>query len=90
MRPSHAIAAVVLVACTLAIGEPAHGASEWTAPSTPSPFRPRMDSMTGVACSSATSCFAVGQYDDGFNTTLGNVIERWNGKTWKTSSRVVG
>ena len=36
--------------------------------------------LTGVACPTKTSCYAVGQY--GANTWIRSVIEHWNGTKW--------
>jgi hypothetical protein len=48
----------------------------------PSPNQPgtfTANRLQSVSCTSATSCFAVGNYDDGAIKTL---IERWNGTAW--------
>ena len=39
--------------------------------------------LTGVACASATSCVAVGSYNEGsFNGTFDTLVQRWDGKAW--------
>ncbi len=55
--------------------------SNWTTLSTPNPTGAISSQFTGVACTSTTSCIAVGQYN-----TLATVTEtlamRWDGKRW--------
>jgi hypothetical protein len=53
----------------------------WAIQSTPNPSGAQFPELTGVSCSSATACTAVGYYtsSDGAFVTL---AERWNGTTW--------
>lgn len=46
--------------------------------------------LTSVACPSATSCYAVGSYDNG--ASVKTLVEHWNGATWviQTSATGVG
>ena len=55
----------------------------WTIQSTPNPVHPA-GSLSGVSCSSATACTAVGSYRYGIHTFT--LIERWNGNTWAIQS----
>jgi len=53
----------------------------WSIASSPNPnpkTAPDGASLSGVACSGADFCFAVG------NSELNTLAERWNGKTWST------
>jgi hypothetical protein len=49
----------------------------WALQPTPDPAGKTMSKLTGVSCSSATACRAVGTF------TSGAFAEVWNGKTWK-------
>ena len=65
-------------ASTATLTEAWNGTS-WTIVASPSPVADSLD-LSGVACSSATNCFAVGSYTAaGATHTL---IERWNGTSW--------
>lgn len=55
--------------------------SSWKVQPTPSPVR-GVDSLYGVACTTATNCTAVGTYETSFDTDL-SLAERWNGSSWK-------
>jgi hypothetical protein len=57
----------------------------WTITRTPNPATSSGSQLSGVACTSAAACTAVGGYfnKSGFGVTL---AERWNGKSWKVQS----
>jgi streptogramin lyase len=58
--------------------------STWTIQSTPNPSRAREAQLTGVACTSATSCSAVGFARTGPNSSSNmSLAETWNGSEWK-------
>jgi hypothetical protein len=69
---------------TLALGEVAHNLIEhwngtsWTIGTGPNPAA-NGNSLGGVACPAATSCFAVGESG---SVTAPGTIEQWNGTTW--------
>jgi hypothetical protein len=62
----------------------------WTILPSPSPAGATRSALSSVACSSATSCFAVGSFDRNPGTHA--LIERWNGSMWTipTSPSVAG
>jgi hypothetical protein len=51
----------------------------WTVQTTPNPTGAQFSSLSGVSCTSATACTAVGSYANSAGLTL---AERWNGTTW--------
>jgi hypothetical protein len=53
----------------------------WTIQPTPNPVGAKSGSLDGVACSSMTSCVAVGHYIDSFGTTM-PLSEVWDGSAW--------
>ena len=55
--------------------------SSWALSFTPNPGGPPNARLRGVACTSATNCFAVGDTLDA-NGRIRTLIERWNGTTW--------
>ncbi len=59
-------------------------AKRWSLTSTPDPSGTpnASNSLTGVACSSSTECFAVGTYFKDTAGTFVNQILRWNGTNW--------
>jgi hypothetical protein len=57
--------------------------TEWTAQTTPNPAEGKNSLLNGVSCATATSCFAVGNYED--TNTAGNYAsqtDKWNGTEW--------
>jgi hypothetical protein len=52
----------------------------WSIVATPSPAGAQSVSLSGVSCSSATFCFAVGS--EGVVNGARTLTERWNGSTW--------
>ncbi len=59
--------------------------TRWAIQSVPNPRFTNQSFLSGVSCSTATACTAVGQ----FNTTNGGqftLAERWNGKSWTVQS----
>jgi|tagenome__1003787_1003787.scaffolds.fasta_scaffold20938144_2 hypothetical protein len=62
-RESYGVAAVAVIClATFAFAAPAGSANTWSVATL----------LTGVACTSATTCLAVG----------GTLVEQWNGTTW--------
>src|SRR5579875_2153555 len=57
--------------------------STWTTQTSPDPGTAEND-LIGVSCLSASSCQAVGHYDNG--TTDVSLVESWNGSTWSVVS----
>jgi hypothetical protein len=59
--------------------------TSWTIQNTPSPKGALDSYLSGVSCSSATACTAVGSY---FSASTGNVtlVEAWNGTAWKVQA----
>jgi hypothetical protein len=59
--------------------------NRWTLMATPNPSNSAVNVLSGVACSSATSCFAVGSSfvvpDPTTSETL-TLVERWDGAHW--------
>jgi hypothetical protein len=52
----------------------------WAVQTTPNPSA-RVNSLSGVSCTLATACTAVGNYVNGAGTDL-TLAERWDGTTW--------
>jgi hypothetical protein len=52
----------------------------WAVMTSPNPAGSDIKSLRGVACASATSCFAVGSLDGGPSSSL--LVEKWNGSVW--------
>ena len=61
------------------------GKSYWSIQSTPNPTGATASSLSGVLCTSATACIAVGHYTNssGVEVTL---AESWNGTEWSIQS----
>lgn len=55
--------------------------STWTVQSTPNPAASPFSLFFSVSCSSASSCTAVGWFNDSSRQLL-TLTERWNGTTW--------
>jgi hypothetical protein len=62
--------------------------SGWTIMASPTPAGTVDVNLTSIACPSATSCFAVGQYDNGFASRT--LVERWNGTAWTIMASPTG
>jgi hypothetical protein len=62
--------------------------SRWTMYLPPKPHAMQEPSLSSVACVSATSCTAVGQftYELGFGEIVAPLILRWNGTEWRYES----
>jgi hypothetical protein len=56
--------------------------SAWVVDRTPNPFGYRDSVLSGVACTAATSCIAVGWSSDRQGPHARALIGRWNGSTW--------
>jgi hypothetical protein len=59
--------------------------TSWAIRSTPNPVGGTSNVLTGVACSAATACTAVGSYDNTAGTGV-TLAERWNGTSWAVQS----
>ena len=55
--------------------------SVWSIVSSPNPSTLK-DYLSGVTCTSATNCFAVGYYFNGTDYAEETLIEQWNGSSW--------
>ena len=64
----------------LTLAERWNGTS-WTIQATPNPAGSSASVLSGVSCSSATACTAVGFYTDSTGTTR-TLAERWDGTSW--------
>jgi hypothetical protein len=66
-----------------ALVAPSAASAAWTV--TPTPNARGATSLSGVDCSSANSCFAVGVVDDGSLNpgSFQPVVERWDGTSWQ-------
>jgi hypothetical protein len=56
--------------------------TSWTIQTTPDPKGATGSSLSGVSCTSATACTAVGKYQTG-NGMWWTLAERWDGRTWR-------
>ena len=57
--------------------------TSWTVQTTPNPTTSTSSELSGVSCTSATTCIAVGTYDtSGTNVNLLQLVERWDGTSW--------
>src|SRR5438309_92026 len=58
--------------------------ADWAIQSTPNPTGATRSALSGVACTAATACTAIGDY---FKSGIGlTLAERWNGTSWAISS----
>jgi hypothetical protein len=56
----------------------------WSIQPTPNPAGHGAKLLTGVACTSRSSCMAVGgEFDPATGDSLGTLAERWDGRTWR-------
>ena len=56
----------------------------WSIQPTPSPSGHGVKILNGVACTSRSSCMAVGnEFDPATGESLGTLAERWDGRTWR-------
>jgi hypothetical protein len=56
----------------------------WTIQATPNPPGRGVKLLNSVACTSRSSCMAVGnEFDPGTGESLGTLAERWDGRTWR-------
>jgi len=55
--------------------------SAWAIQSTPTPAGAATSEALGIACTTATACTAVGNYDNSAGDQLG-LAEQWNGTAW--------
>jgi hypothetical protein len=56
------------------------GGRHWTIQTTPLPNGALSTTLSAVSCASASTCTAVGSYENGVGT--GTLAERWDGKHW--------
>ena len=61
---------------------PAGAAAAWGTLPSPSPAGSFGASLTGIACPTTKSCFAVGNYST--ITDVKTIVEHWNGSSWGT------
>ncbi len=59
--------------------------SSWQVQSTPDPTGATSSQLSGVSCSSATACIAVGDYNDSAGNEV-TLAERWDGSSWQLQS----
>jgi hypothetical protein len=63
--------------------------SAWTIQSTPNPSATQGSQLSGVSCTSATSCTAAGSYQSSNTSTFGafqTLVETWDGTAWTIQS----
>jgi hypothetical protein len=85
LRHLLAIAAAIAAALGVALLPAAASASTgWHVVPTPNPSGSASNFLTGVSCTSATNCTAVGGYAPG--SQFLPLIEHWNGTSWKIQS----
>ena len=56
--------------------------TSWTVQPTPNPAGSTDTFLTGVSCTSASACTAVGQYMDSATNVAVSLAERWDGTSW--------
>jgi hypothetical protein len=56
--------------------------TEWSIKATPSPSGAQTTTLSGVSCTSPTSCTATGDYLNGSGNDWETLAERWNGTEW--------
>jgi len=69
---------------------PANAAPAWSITPTPTPAGASGAGLSAVACISATNCFAVGIQGIPPGSGRRQVIERWNGSSWKIMANPAG
>jgi hypothetical protein len=62
-------------------GEEFWNGKVWKAASTPEPEKATFGALTGISCTSATSCMAVGNYKNSIGKTT-VLADYWNGTSW--------
>jgi hypothetical protein len=84
----NAVSCVSETDCVAVGGSPAGTLAErwngkdWTIQATPNPPGSAGSGLTGVVCTSASFCMAVGFPIDSAGNFAGTLAERWNGKSW--------
>ncbi len=73
-------ATIGVVMGTFVAVQPAGAAAVWSKTTTPTPPASFGTTLTGVACPTTTSCFAVGRTSTG--TSFKTLILHWNGSGW--------
>ncbi|MGO9874508.1 MAG: hypothetical protein ACLPVY_11970 [Acidimicrobiia bacterium] len=93
----HAVSCVSATSCvavgaqgstdnTATLSESWDGTS-WSLDAIPNPIDAISSTLEGIACSSASSCFAVGHYSPTDNNTLvETLIEQWDGASWTVAA----
>ena len=59
--------------------------TSWAIDATPSPSGAKSSGLSGVSCTSASACIAVGNYTNSAGTEV-TLAERWNGTSWATQT----
>jgi hypothetical protein len=62
----------------------------WATQATPNLAPDISTQFTGVSCSSASACTAVGWYIANSDGNTGSLVERWNGTSWSIQSNPAG
>lgn len=78
-----AVSVLSLLLSTAALAAP--GASAWKLQTTPNPPGAMNSFLSGVSCTSGTSCIAVG-YSISTSDVATTLAERWNGSAWSTQA----
>ena len=60
----------------------------WTIDSVPSPSDSNFAELSGISCSAATRCMAVGSYFSTTSDTTVPLVETWNGTSWTPHAAV--
>jgi hypothetical protein len=76
-----AVGAYTTSAGQFTLSEFSTGSSTWTIQPTPNPTGTNYDQLSGVSCTSATACTAVGLYQNSSSTYL-TLAESWDGAGW--------
>jgi hypothetical protein len=82
-------AAIALIAGSLLPAAPARADPVWSVTPAPSPATSVNTGLWGVACTGASSCFAVGSSQRAQQSPK-QLIERWNGNAWSTMTNPRG
>jgi hypothetical protein len=60
----------------------------WSLQATPSVSEATSRRFSGVSCSAAESCIAVGEFSSGSGNTYKTLAEQWNGKEWSVMTTI--
>jgi hypothetical protein len=64
------------------VAEQKSGGAGWAFTTVPTPPGERLGGLSAVSCVTPNNCTAVGNVDDGLNTTVQQLIEHWDGSNW--------